>query len=345
MPKDNRHLPPLNALRAFEATARHLSVKDAAEELCVTPGAVSQLLKALELHYGVRLFNRGNRSITLTDVGQTLLPAIRGAFKMIADVSEKVMSLSDSGVLTVSATPFFASAWLIPRMHLFSQIFPKMDLRVVTQGAPSDFTRAGVDVAIRHGLGGYPGLRSEHVAAVDVVPVAAHELIERLGRPAKPGDLLRWPLIHDAERKGWYRWFQSQGIIEAGVLRGPSFDDPNLLMRSVLAGKGAALLPVGMFSLEEAEGRIVRLADQTLLEDFAYYLVYPERALRRGAVAAFRQWILDDKTKKFIEASNRAPVARSAVAAKERPPKKLSRSRRRPLPRDQRVHRARKSAP
>lgn len=308
MLKDQRHLPPLNALRAFEATARHLSVKDAAEELCVTPGAVSQLLKTLELHYRVRLFSRGNRSINLTDVGQTLVPAVRSAFKTIADVSEKVMSFADSGVLTVSATPFFAGAWLIPRMRLFQEKFPETDLRIVTQSAFADFSRGGVDVAIRHGLGNYPGFRSEHVAAVDIVPVAARELTERLGQPKNAEELLRWPHVHDAERKGWYRWFQSQGITETGVLRGPSFDDSNLLLRAVLTGQGAALLPVGMFTPEEAEGKVVRLAGETLLEDFAYYLVYPERALSRPSVSAFRQWLLDDETRKFIMASNRVPA-------------------------------------
>jgi LysR family glycine cleavage system transcriptional activator len=112
-------LPPLNALRAFEATARHLSVKHAADELCVTPGAVSQMLKALELHLGVKLFRRVNRGIFLTDAGQGYLPPVRNAFRQIADASRRVAVSADAGVLTVSVTPFFAAAWLVPRLKDF----------------------------------------------------------------------------------------------------------------------------------------------------------------------------------------------------------------------------------
>ncbi len=306
MPKDSRPLPPLNALRAFEATARHLSVKEAASELCVTPGAVSQLLKSLEQHYGVRLFNRGNRSIALTDAGQTLLPSIRNAFKLIASVSERVSSAADTGILTISATQFFAASWLIPRMHVFKERYPETDLRIVTQHSPTDFSRTGIDVAVRHGLGDYPGYRSDYIAAIDVVPVAARQVVERLGVPKRPEELLRWPLVHDASRKAWHRWFESRDIAETGVLRGSSFDDPSLIIRAVVAGEGAALLPPGMFAQEEAEGVVVRLAQETLLEDFAYYLVYPERALARSSVAAFRQWILDDETKRLITSSNKS---------------------------------------
>ena len=107
----NHRLPPLNALRAFEATARHLSVKNAAEELCVTPGAVSQMLKALELHLGVMLFKRMNRRISLTDAGQDYLPAVRNAFRQIAEATSRVATSADTGILTVSVTPAFAAGW------------------------------------------------------------------------------------------------------------------------------------------------------------------------------------------------------------------------------------------
>src|SRR4051812_42095441 len=117
-------LPPLNALRAFEATARHLSVKNAAEELCVTPGAVSQMLKVLELHLGVTLFRRVNRGVLLTDAGQAYLPPVRNAFRQIAEATTRITTSADSGVLTVSATPFFASAWLVPRLKAFQDAHP-----------------------------------------------------------------------------------------------------------------------------------------------------------------------------------------------------------------------------
>ncbi|KJH82164.1 transcriptional regulator GcvA [Pseudomonas sp. KSR10] len=288
-----RKMPPLNALRAFEATARHLSVKNAAEELCVTPGAVSQLLKTLEFHLGVKLFHRVNRGIFLTDIGQTYLPPVRNAFRQITEASSRIASAMETGMLTVSVTSFFASAWLVPRLTQFQNDNPEIDLRVVTSNQLVDFSRDSVDVAIRHGLGVYPGLASHRVLAAEIVPVAAPQLVERLGQPATPSDLTHWPHVHDAERKAWHRWFQSQGIEDVGPPRGPSFDDSGLLVKAVLAGQGVGLLPAAMVAPELAQGQLVKVAGVTLLEDFAYYLVYPEARHERPKVAAFRRWILD----------------------------------------------------
>src|SRR5437899_5757822 len=166
----NPRLPPLNALRAFEATARHLSVKDAAAELCVTPAAVSQLVKTLELSLGVMLFKRINRGLILTEVGQNYLPAVRNAFRQIAEATGRIAASTETGVLTVSMTPFFATAWLVPRLKAFQDAHPDIDLQVTTTTRLVDFSRDGIDVAIRHGLGRYPGLRSERVLTVEIVP-------------------------------------------------------------------------------------------------------------------------------------------------------------------------------
>ena len=289
-------LPPLNALRAFEAAARHLSVKHAANELCVTPGAVSQMLKMLEAHLGVTLFRRVNRGIFLTDAGQAYLPPVRNAFRQIAEATRRVTVAADTGILTVSVTPFFASAWLVPRLQAFQDTHPEIDLQLVTGNALADFARDGVDVAVRHGLGRYPGLLSERVLTVEIVPVAAPALVARLGAPPEPVALTRWPLVHDFERKAWQLWFQAQGIDEIAVPRGPSFDDPGLLLRAVLAGQGAGLLPAALVASDVAEGRLVTLADVTWLEEFAYYLVYSEASGERAKVAAFRAWILEAAT-------------------------------------------------
>jgi LysR family glycine cleavage system transcriptional activator len=290
-------LPPLNALRAFEATARHLSVKNAADELCVTPSAVSQMLKALELHLGVKLFQRVNRGIFLTAAGQGYLPPVRNAFRQIAEASTRIAVSAETGTLTVSVTPFFAAAWLVPRLKEFQDAQPDIDLQVVTSNTPADFSRDGVDVAVRHGLGRYPGLCSERVVAVEIVPVAAATLVAKLGQPDGPAALTRWPHVHDAERKGWHLWFQAQGIDQIGPPRGPAFDDSGLLLQAVLAGQGAGLLPAAMVAVDVAEGRLVKLADVALLEAFAYYLVYPELSRERPKVSAFRRWILDVATR------------------------------------------------
>jgi LysR family glycine cleavage system transcriptional activator len=286
-------LPPLNALRAFEATARHLSVKNAADELCVTPGAVSQLIKALELHLGVALFRRVNRGVFLTDAGRAYLPPVRNAFRQISDATRRIAVPEDTGILTVSATPFFASAWLVPRLKGFQDAHPDIDLQVVSSSALANFSRDGVDVAIRHGLGRYAGLSSQRVLTVEIVPVAAPALVKQLGMPAAPADLTRWPRVNDAERKAWALWFEAQGIEAAGAARGPSFDDSGLLLKAVLTGQGAALLPAAVVADDLAQGRLVQLSDVSWLEDFAYYLVHPEDSHDHPKVAAFRGWLLE----------------------------------------------------
>ncbi|SOD27394.1 transcriptional regulator, LysR family [Variovorax sp. YR752] len=311
-------LPPLNALRAFEATARHLSVKNAADELCVTPGAVSQLVKTLELHLGVQLFRRVNRGVFLTDAGQAYLPPVRNAFRQISDATQKVAVPAETGLLTVSATPFFASAWLVPRLKSFQDAHPDIDLQVLTSNALADFSRDGVDVAIRHGMGQYPGLASQRVLTVEMVPVAAPALVVEYGKPKKPADLLQWPRVNDADRKGWRLWFEAQGIEDAGPARGPSFDDAGLLLQAVLAGQGAALLPAAMMVPKIEQGRLVQLSKVTWLEDFAYYLVCPEGSRDRPKVAAFRDWLLGAVRQKGASSGSRkrasSTVAGQAVA-------------------------------
>ncbi|HLP67657.1 MAG TPA: transcriptional regulator GcvA [Rhizobium sp.] len=288
-------LPPLNALKAFEAAARHLSVKLAAEELCVTPGAVSQMIRVLEENLGVKLFARVTRGIYLTDAGRDYLPSIRNAFRQIADASERVTAQVDSGLLTVSATPFFASAWLVPRLSSFREVQPDIDLQIVTSNVLVDFSRSQVDVAIRHGMGRYPGLRSDRVVTVEVIAVATPNLIERLGFPDRPSDLARWPQVHDAERKGWNLWFEMHNVIERRAARGPSFDDSGLLLKTVLAGQGAGLLPAALVEDELRDGRLVQLFPSANMEDFAYYLVCPDNRQQQPKIAAFRDWILDDQ--------------------------------------------------
>src|SRR5919198_857265 len=177
-----QRLPPLNALRAFEATARHLSVKNASDDL------------------GVTLFKRLNRGLVLTEAGQSYLPAIRNAFRQIAEATGRLAAVVDSGLLTVSTTPFFASAWLVPRLKSFQDAHPDIDLELITSTRLVDFSRDGVDVAIRHGLGRYSGMHSERVLTVEVVPVAGSGLVAQRGIPEGPSDLLHWPLVHDAER-------------------------------------------------------------------------------------------------------------------------------------------------
>ncbi|WP_343228888.1 LysR substrate-binding domain-containing protein [Rhizobium redzepovicii] len=169
---------------------------------------------------------------------------------------------------------------------------PGSDLQILTNGALVDFSRDGVDLAVRHGVGRYPGLRSYRVVSVEMVPVAAPSLVEHLGMPELSDELTRWPQVHDADRKGWSLWFQAQGIDEIEVPRGPSFNDSSLLLSAVIAGQGAGLLPAAMVALDVNEGRLVKLAKPTHMETFAYYLVYPEEKHSNLKVSALRDWIL-----------------------------------------------------
>jgi LysR family transcriptional regulator, glycine cleavage system transcriptional activator len=308
----SHRLPPLNALRAFEATARHLSVKAAADELSVTPGAVSQLLKSLEGSLGVTLFQRVNRGIFLTEAGQSYLPPVRNAFRQIAEATRRITASSDGRVLTVSTTPSFAAAWLVPRLKDFQDAHPDIDLQISATKALTDFSRDGVDVAVRHGLGRYAGLHSERIFAIELLAVAAPGLLARLGMPKSPRQLVRWPHVHDADRKDWHLWFQAQGIEDIGAPRGPAFDDSNLLRQAVLAEQGAGLLPGAIVASDLAEGRLVRLADIVWPEDFAYYLVYPEAFHDRPKVAAFRSWLMRAAGTTAADAADGPPGATAA---------------------------------
>jgi LysR family transcriptional regulator, glycine cleavage system transcriptional activator len=290
----SKRMPPLNALRAFEATARLLSVKNAAGELRVTPGAVSQMLKGLEASLGVKLFKRVNRGIFLTDIGELYLPPVRNAFRQIADATRRIEASAESGVLTVSMTASFAAAWLVPRLSRFHTAHPDIDLRVVTSEALADFLRDGVDVAVRHGLGNYAGLRSDRIFTVELVPVAAPALVAEHGDPCGAASLVQWPHLHDAERQDWYLWFRAQGIDNIDPPRGSSFDDIGLLLRAAIAGQGAALLPAAMVTPDLTEGRLVRLSDIVWPEAFAYYLVSPQTSTEPTKVVAFRDWIMGE---------------------------------------------------
>lgn len=259
----------------------------------MTPGAVSQLIKVLEQNLGVKLFERVTRGIFLTDAGRDYLPSIRNAFRQIAEASERIASQVDSGLLTVSTTPFFAAAWLIPRLSSFRAVQPDIDLQIVTSNALVDFSRSQVDVAIRHGLGRYPGLRSDRVVTVDVIAVAAPDLVERCGLPEQPSDMVCWPHVHDAERKGWGLWFASHDVSEWTTARGLSFDDSGLLLKAILAGQGAGLLPAALVEDELREGRLVQLFPSVRMEEFAYYLVCPDNKQWQPKIAAFRYWILN----------------------------------------------------
>src|SRR5437762_12174046 len=191
-----RRLPPLNALKAFEAAARDESFTRAAEELCVTQGAVSHQVKALEAELGIKLFNRERQRLIITEAGRDYLTVLRDAFDRIAVGTERLVQRQTSGVLTVSTSPDFAAKWLVNRLGRFAEAHPSIDLRISATLHPVDFAREDVDVAVRHGDGNWSGLDAVRLCTEQLFPVCSPRLMSGRNRIAKPSDLLKSPLLH-----------------------------------------------------------------------------------------------------------------------------------------------------
>jgi LysR family glycine cleavage system transcriptional activator len=310
-------LPPLNALRAFEATARHLSMKEAAAELAVTPGAVSQLVRGLEERIGTALFRRANRSLTLTEAGQAYFVPIRHAFRQIGEATRRVQATPQAGMLTVSAPPAFAASWLVPRLGRFSARHPDIELSIATTRRLANFSADGVDLAIRHGLGHYPGLRCDHIATIAMIPVCGPGFLAALRhrRPQQPADLLSLKLLQDADRQDWALWFQAQGVddITHAALSGLSFDDQTLLMHAAASDQGIALVTETLAHPELRRGSLVRVLDIAWPQEFAYWLVSPRATADQPKIARFRDWLLDEGRQ--INANAR-PARRAGQARK-----------------------------
>jgi LysR family transcriptional regulator, glycine cleavage system transcriptional activator len=288
-----RRLPPLNALRAFEAVARLGSMKDAAEELAVTPGAVSQQIALLEDRIGTTLFRRLTRSLELTEAGRTYFSPVRAAFRQIEEATRRVTALSEGRVLTVSAPPAFAASWLVPRLGDFHASHPEIDLRIVTSRVLADFEADGIDVAIRHGLGRWKGLRADRIAAVRLIPVCSKALLRGRPRPTRAKDLAALPLLHDTQRRDWALWFQAHGVhpIPKEALTGPSLDDQMLLIQAAASGQGVALATEVLARPELIRRSLVKAIDLDWPQEFAYWLVYPDAHADQPKIAAFRQWL------------------------------------------------------
>jgi LysR family glycine cleavage system transcriptional activator len=297
-PERMHRLPPLNGLRAFEATARLRSMKRAADELGVTPGAVSQLIRRLEERLNKPLFRRTNRALVLTEAGQMFFPAVRHAFGEIDDATRRLELESFAGrrSLSVSVPPAFAAMWLVPRLGRFRERHPTIDLRIVTSRALANFGPDGVDAAIRHGLGRYKGLRSDRIASAVLIPVASPTLASLSRRPVSPAGLLELPLLHGGDRQEWALWFEAQGVPDPGpaIARGGSFDDQILLIRAAASGQGVALATEALVEPELAAGTLVRLLEAAWPQEHAYWLVCPESVVNQPRIRAFRDWLLSE---------------------------------------------------
>ncbi|NIM29328.1 MAG: transcriptional regulator GcvA [Gammaproteobacteria bacterium] len=306
-----RNLPPLNALRAFEAAARHLSITRAAEELHVTPAAVSHQVKGLEAYLGLALFKRANRSLRLTDAGQACLPGLREGFERLAAAMDALRAGDESGPLTVSVPPSFGAKWLVARLDRFRQANPGYDVRLDASMRLVDLAREGVDIAVRYGAGRYPGMRVDRLMDEVAVPVCSPRLLEGAAPLRVPADLCRHTLLHhtapyqDHGYPDWRMWLQAAGVDGCDLSRGPTFSMASLAVQAAIDGQGVALVGDVLVADDIAAGRLVRPFALSFPVSFAYYVVCPLASAERPRVVAFREWLLE-------EARNSA--ARSAAA-------------------------------
>lgn len=290
------HLP-LNALRAFESSARHLSFTLAAAELNVTQAAVSQQVRGLEARLGAPLFRRLPRGLALSDEGHALLPVVADAFGRM----EAVVQQFDNGhffeVLTVGVVGTFAVGWLLPRLRLFQQSCPFIDLRLMTHNNVVDLAGEGLDFAIRFGDGTWQGLQSEHLLAAPLAVLCAPAIAARIARPQ---DLAHETLLRSYRPDDWPGWFAAAGVA-CPAIRGPVFDSSRLMVEAAMQGAGVALAPASMFERELGEGRLVRpLATEVMTG--SYWLTRLRSRATGPAMEAFRTWLLAQTG--YIDASS-----------------------------------------
>src|SRR3954453_12507673 len=215
-----RRLPPLNALKAFEAAARSESLTRAAEELCVTQGAVSQQVKTLETTLGIKLFFRERQRLVITEAGREYLIVVRDALDRIAVGTERLVQRQRSGALTISTSPDFAAKWLVHRLGRFAEAHPDIDLRVSATMHHVDFASEDVDLAVRHGDGHWSGLHVDRLCSEQLFAVCSPKLVEA-GRLRQPSDVMKFRLLHLEGRHDWRTWLESAGVSEADLSRGP----------------------------------------------------------------------------------------------------------------------------
>jgi LysR family glycine cleavage system transcriptional activator len=299
----HKPLPPLNALRAFEAAARHLSLTRAAQELNVTPGALSHQIRGLEDLLGQKLFERGVRSIALSPAGRQLYPGLQTGFVHIRDAVAGLRTAGEERVLVISTPPGFTSKWLAPRLYRFSGANPDIDARVSSSMVNANFATDGVDVAVRNlpiDRTGDSELVVEHLIELRLVPVCSPRLIATHGPFTTPDVLTRVPLIHDdtlANRVAvptWADWFKAAGVTGVDVSRGLRFNGADHALDATVEGAGILLAHDVLAYDEVRTGRLVTPFALTLRSGRAYFLVCASRDRDRRNVQAFRSWIMQE---------------------------------------------------
>ena len=288
----SRRLPPLNSLRVFEAAARHLSFTRAAEELFVTQAAVSHQIKALEEFLGLKLFRRRNRSLLLTEEGQSYFLDIKEIFSSLSEATDKVLERSAKGALTISLPPSFAIQWLDPRLSDFNNKEPDIDVRIKAVDMDEGSLTEDVDVAIYYGRGNWPGLRVDLLYQEQLLPLCSPQVLLNEKPLATIDDLRFHTLLHDTSRKDWKSFVKQYNLEGMNVNHGPIFSHSTMVLQAAAHGQGIALGNNVLAQPELDAGRLVAPFEEVLVSKNAFYLVCSEKQADTGRIATFREWIL-----------------------------------------------------
>jgi LysR family glycine cleavage system transcriptional activator len=295
-----RTLPSLNALRAFEAAARHLSIAGAADELHVTSAAISHQIRHLEDHLGMPVFQRNGRNLILTDAGQAGLPSIKEGFALLTAAMDAIDSLGETGSLAISVAPSFATKWLLPRLHRFEALHPEIDVKVNASMQLCDFAKDGIDVAIRYGAGTYSDLMAEKLIQESLIPVCSPDWLASGPPLRRPDDLKNHTLLHDDSPDNdpscpnWEMWLRAAGVHDIDASRGPRFNQSSLVLEAAMLGRGIALAKSTLAAADIAGGRLIRPLPGHSPVGFAYYLVAPKSKLNLPKVSFFRDWLWEE---------------------------------------------------
>ncbi|MFO1058123.1 MAG: LysR substrate-binding domain-containing protein [Dongiaceae bacterium] len=287
-----RALPPLNALRVFEAAARHLSFTKAAEELDVTPAAVSHHVRMLEQALKFPLFVRETRQVVLTSYGRSLLPVLQQSFTQLSFSIERMRRGSTRPHLTVRLPPYLSAWWLTPRLASFFRRYPEVDLRLEHLTEPVDFSSGHIDLAVHWAVAQAPGIAVEPLIRTRRVPMCSRELL-RGGRVQAPADLRGVTLLHEFDYRDWESWFVFNRLDPAEARRGIVIDNYDVLFRAIAEGQGVGLLMMSVGRERIAEADLALPLGTANAVEFVYNLYYPHGALGYPIIREFRQWLLD----------------------------------------------------
>ncbi|RLA13144.1 MAG: transcriptional regulator [Gammaproteobacteria bacterium] len=290
----NYRRPSLKAVSTFEAAARHESFKGAAEELSLTPSAISHQVRQLEEHLGVKLFHRLSGGLAITDAGSAYLKMLSPVFSDIDDATKQIMQIEYTDRLTVRSAPSFANKWLLDRLPDFLKLYPDTDVKVIATSEIPDFRSKSIDIGIFYGQSDWPGHTVRPLLSERLLPMCSPDFKKKAVTLRCAEDLLNFTLIH-TERNlvTWKMWFTDKGVSSTGDLRGVCLDPSELAIEAALRGVGVILESDLLAARELAEGSLVPAFEDTVSEIVSYYLVYPEDNGDLPKVVAFADWIIN----------------------------------------------------